>query len=80
MIIISVRIFGIPLGSWHIKLGFDLPVEDYKTNIGVLQLELTTGPRTTPVPAHAEEMTRAATPNVHEEAAPEVTQSLDTWN
>ena len=80
MILVSARIFGIALGTWKITLGLDLPPFDYKKNIGVLQLEITTGPRTRSVPEHAEELKPHVASNQHEAAAPEVAASLENWS
>jgi hypothetical protein len=43
MIVISLHLWMIALGTWHIRTPFSLPAEDYKVGIGPAVLEITLG-------------------------------------
>jgi len=78
LITISASIFGIPLGTSHIKLGFDLPDEHYQFNIGPVNVKITLGPRNVMVVPHSKAVTPSPAPVVHEAASPQLDDS--TWN
>lgn len=54
MIIVSGKLFGyVNLGTFHLKLPFDLPVEHFAVKLKLLALDISTGPMSAVVPDHS---------------------------
>ena len=64
MIVISASFF-VPLFTWHIALGIDLPPLDFKKSFGPLTLEISTGPKSRAVPVHSVQLSPTTETNPH---------------
>lgn len=79
MITVTLKLFGfIPIGTFHIPLPIDLPVEHYNVHVWQLSIDITTGPRSTPAPAHSVEAVKVigGPADPHDAPPPEV----DLWS
>jgi hypothetical protein len=78
MITLSAKLYGvISLGTLHIKLGIDLPVEHWQGKLGFVSVDITTGPRTVAAPAHSVQAVKVE-PQAVAHTAPD--PAVTNWN
>lgn len=82
MILVSAVLFGlIPLGTLRMNLGIDLPEFHWRGKLGVISVEVSTGPRNVPVPRHAVEAVQVQASDVsHEESDSRAADFVAGWN
>ena len=81
MVIISGKLFGfISLGTVHFSVGIDLPVRNYRFNLGLIQVSISLGPLVTKAPDHSVEVSTTTDPVYHDPMDPQLPPDLGIWN
>lgn len=80
MIIVTLKLFGIiPLGTFHVPFPIDLPVYHWTVKIWQIQVDITTGPKNVPVPAHSVEAVKVVGGSADPHSAPPPPE-VDQWS